>query len=210
MLNPKQGILANLGIQREMGVLGCVNPWKVINRYLYSSRLSSSHCFIFLFFPYTSGSPGPEVFSGLLSQNNRSIGNISNKRRCANGYVNGYIQSQCLTLQMDSSLPGSSVHGDFPGKNTGVDCHALLWVIFPKQGLNVSPAAPAFQADYLPYTHTHTHTHTTHIHTHTYERERYPWPGRQSLHHINKPCIDCWSCHLWSCLHYLRFRPLKG
>ena len=27
---------------------------------------------------------------------------------------------------MDSSLPGSSVHGDSPGKNTGVSCHALL------------------------------------------------------------------------------------
>jgi len=27
---------------------------------------------------------------------------------------------------MDCSLPGSSVHGDFPGKNTGVGFHALL------------------------------------------------------------------------------------
>ena len=27
---------------------------------------------------------------------------------------------------MDYSLPGSSVHGDSPGKNTGVSCHALL------------------------------------------------------------------------------------
>ena len=26
---------------------------------------------------------------------------------------------------MDCSPPGSSVHGDFPGKNTGVGCHAL-------------------------------------------------------------------------------------
>ena len=26
---------------------------------------------------------------------------------------------------MDCSLPGSSVYGDFPGKNTGVGCHAL-------------------------------------------------------------------------------------
>ena len=34
----------------------------------------------------------------------------------------------CLTLcdPMDCSLPGSSVHGDSPGKNTGVGCHALL------------------------------------------------------------------------------------
>ena len=27
---------------------------------------------------------------------------------------------------MDSSSPGPSVHGDSPGKNTGVGCHVLL------------------------------------------------------------------------------------
>ena len=27
---------------------------------------------------------------------------------------------------MDCNLPSSSVHGDSPGKNTGVGCHALL------------------------------------------------------------------------------------
>ena len=34
----------------------------------------------------------------------------------------------CLTLcdPMDCSPPGSSVHGDSPGKNTGVGCHAML------------------------------------------------------------------------------------
>ena len=37
---------------------------------------------------------------------------------------------------MDSSPPGSSVHGDSPGKNTGVGCRALLQQIFPTQGLN--------------------------------------------------------------------------
>ena len=44
----------------------------------------------------------------------------------------------CLTLcdPRDCSLPGSSVHGDSPGKNTGVGCHALLQGIFPNQGLN--------------------------------------------------------------------------
>ena len=32
--------------------------------------------------------------------------------------------------------PGSSVHGDSPGKNTGIGCHALLQGIFPTQGSN--------------------------------------------------------------------------
>ena len=33
-------------------------------------------------------------------------------------------------------LPGSSVHGDSPGKNTRVGCHALHQGIFPTQGSN--------------------------------------------------------------------------
>ena len=37
---------------------------------------------------------------------------------------------------MDCSPPGSSVHGDSPGKNTGVGCHALLQGISPTQGSN--------------------------------------------------------------------------
>ena len=36
----------------------------------------------------------------------------------------------------DCNPPGSSVHGDSPGKNTGVGCHALLQGIFPTQGSN--------------------------------------------------------------------------
>ena len=37
---------------------------------------------------------------------------------------------------MVCSLRGSSVHGDSPGKNIGVGCHALLQGIFPTQGSN--------------------------------------------------------------------------
>ena len=37
---------------------------------------------------------------------------------------------------MDYGPPGSSVHGDSPGKNTGVGCHALLQGLFLTQGLN--------------------------------------------------------------------------
>ena len=38
---------------------------------------------------------------------------------------------------MDCSLPGSSVHENFPGKNTGMGCHAFLQGIFPTQGSNL-------------------------------------------------------------------------
>jgi len=37
---------------------------------------------------------------------------------------------------MGCSLPGSSVHGDSPGKNIGVGCCALPQGIFPTQGSN--------------------------------------------------------------------------
>ena len=48
------------------------------------------------------------------------------------------VTQSYLTLwdPMDDCLPGSSVHGDSPGKNTGVGCHALLQRIFPTQGSN--------------------------------------------------------------------------
>ena len=36
----------------------------------------------------------------------------------------------------DCSLPASSVHGTFPGKNTGAGCHFQVQGIFPTQGLN--------------------------------------------------------------------------
>ena len=48
------------------------------------------------------------------------------------------VVQACPTLcnSMDCSPPGSSLHGDSPGKNTGVGCHALLQGIFPTQGSN--------------------------------------------------------------------------
>ena len=38
---------------------------------------------------------------------------------------------------MDCSLPNTSVHGDYLGKNNGVSCHALLQGIFPTKRSNL-------------------------------------------------------------------------
>ena len=48
------------------------------------------------------------------------------------------VTQSCPALcdPMNCSPPGSSVHWDSPGKNTGVGCHSLLQEIFPTQGLN--------------------------------------------------------------------------
>ena len=52
--------------------------------------------------------------------------------------VESEIAQSCPTLcdLRDCSLPGTYVHGDFPDKNTGAGCHALLQGIFPTQGSN--------------------------------------------------------------------------
>ena len=48
------------------------------------------------------------------------------------------VTDSCPTLcnPMDCSPPGFSVHGDSPGKNTGVGCHAFLQGSYPNQRSN--------------------------------------------------------------------------
>ena len=60
------------------------------------------------------------------------------------------VTQLCPTLcnPMDYSPPGSSVHGDSPGKTTGMDCHFLLQGNLPNPG--IKPRSPALQADSLP------------------------------------------------------------
>ena len=49
-----------------------------------------------------------------------------------------WVAQLCPALgdAMDCSLPGSSVHGDSPGKSAGLSCCVLLQGIFPAQGSN--------------------------------------------------------------------------
>ena len=49
----------------------------------------------------------------------------------------------CFSHVQLFAIPGSSVHRDSPGKNTGVGGHALLQGIFLTQGSNPSPTSPA-------------------------------------------------------------------
>ena len=56
----------------------------------------------------------------------------------------------CLTLgdPKDCSPPGSSIHGDSPGKKTRVGCHVLLQGNLPNPG--IKPRCPTLKADSLP------------------------------------------------------------
>ena len=56
---------------------------------------------------------------------------------------------------MDYSPPGSTVHADSPGKNTGVGCHSLLQGIFPTRGSNPYLLCLLhWQSGYLPLVRT--------------------------------------------------------
>ena len=61
------------------------------------------------------------------------------------------VTQSCLILcnPVGCGLPGSSVHGDSPGKNTGVGCHAVLVAFspYPTCPLNIS---------YFSWFHRHT------------------------------------------------------
>ena len=64
--------------------------------------------------------------------------NDSSSRCHLNATVLCLVTQSCTTLcdPMDCTLPSSSVHGDSPGKNIRLVCHALLQGIFPIQGSN--------------------------------------------------------------------------
>ena len=57
---------------------------------------------------------------------------------CHHHHVLCLVTKLCLTLwdPKNCSPPGSSIHGDYPGKSTGVGWNALLQGIVSTQGLN--------------------------------------------------------------------------
>ena len=93
--------------------------------------------------PQSIGFPRQEYWSGLPFP---PLRDLSNPRIEATSFAlagrfftpDSAVTQLHLTLcdPMDYSLPDFSVHGDSPGKNTGVGCHALLQGIFPTQVLN--------------------------------------------------------------------------
>ena len=86
------------------------------------------------FFSPRGGCPGV----GLLSRMFINRGMDKEVVMCAKS-----LQS-CLTLgdPLDCSPPGSSVHRDSSGKNTGVGYHALLWGNLPAAGIEPRTKSP--------------------------------------------------------------------
>ena len=63
---------------------------------------------------------------------------LKSRKQMKDNSVLCLVAQLCPTLcdPMNCSPPGSSVHGDSPGKNIWMGCHALLQGIFLTQGLN--------------------------------------------------------------------------
>ena len=118
--------ILNLSGHRTISVLGVKPKALCLKRELRSE--------LFLVYSIYTISSGHITYQ--LNRNKDSC-NSSSVCVCVCVCVCSVTQS-CPTLcdHMDCSLPGSSVHGDSPGKNTGVGCQALLQGIFPTQELN--------------------------------------------------------------------------
>ena len=79
-------------------------------------------------------SPWGRKESGMTEWLNNKLVKFMNKKVCVCLLVAQLRPTRCDPISC--SPPGSSVHGDSPGKNTGVDCHGFLQGIFPTQGSN--------------------------------------------------------------------------
>ena len=100
-----------------------VTPWTVTHQASLSMRFSRQEYWSGLPFPPPGDLPDPGIAP-------TSLASLALVVLCL-------VAQSWPTLWdlMDCSPSGSSVHGDSPGKNTGVGCHALLQGIFPTQGL---------------------------------------------------------------------------
>ena len=65
-----------------------------------------------------------------------SISHSAHSTGCCDALSPSVVSDSCEP--MDCSLPDPSAHGDSPGMNTGMGCHAILQGIFPTQGSNPS------------------------------------------------------------------------
>ena len=95
----------------------------------------SPYCFFYKCFP-----PPTPLFQWLYSLLWR-VTKIQNSHSKKSYFLLLQLLCACLVTQscpalfdaMDCNPPGSLVHGDSPGKNIGVGCHAFLQGVFPIQ-----------------------------------------------------------------------------
>ena len=105
--------------------------------------------------------------------------------------VLGLVAPTCLTLcdHVNCSPPGSSVHGDSPGENAGVDCHALLQGIFPTQGSNPVSCIASRLFTIWATRQAHTYWYMIYI-----KHPKYFWRHEFAFLRVGNWGQDSWSC----------------
>ena len=116
-----------------------VIPWTVAHQALLSIRFSKQEHWNGLPCPPPGNLPNPRIETRFVTA--PALGSLPLAppgKPFSPASAHAHLLLSCPTLcnPKDCNLPGSSVHGNFPGKNTGLGCHALLPEIFPTQGLN--------------------------------------------------------------------------
>ena len=185
-----------------------------------------------------TGSPGPTAGRGSQQGGAGRPGGTKRAERARGSTVSGSRSGLCTldkttapkhfawawSLQsclavcdpMDCSPPGSSVHGNSPGKNIGVGCHALLQGIFLAQGSNLSLMSPALAGGFFTFSI-------------TWEASPPPRPAQSTLSTSYSEIYLGWGVggasgflHLWLCLveplwgcwkqlvHFLSFHRQSG
>ena len=108
---------------------------------------------------------------------------------------------------MDCSPPGSSGHGDSPGKKTGAGCHALLQRDLPNPGIKpasliscvsqkgslplVPPGKPHTIISSVQFSHS---VVSDSLRPHWLQHARFPCPSPTPKAYSNS-CPSCWWCH---------------
>ena len=122
-------------VSRSVHVWFFVTPWTVACQAPLSMEFSrqeywrGSHSLLQGIFPTQAVNPGLLHCRKILYCLSHQGSPLSHDVLCL-------VAQLCPTLCdcMDYSLPVSSVHGDSPGKNTGVGCYVIyLWDLFIKQ-----------------------------------------------------------------------------
>ena len=118
-----------------------VTPWTVAHQALLSMGFSSREQWSGLPFPPPGGLPGSGIIS--VSPVAAALQADFLPTEPPGEACNCHVNNDVLCLDVSDSLqphdcsrPGSSVHADSPGNNTGVSDHALLQGTFPTQGSN--------------------------------------------------------------------------
>ena len=112
-----------------------VTLWSVARQAPLSMGFSRQEYWTELPCPSPGDLPQPGMEPKSLISPALADGSFTTNATCA---VLCLVTQSCPTVwdPMDCSPPDSSVHGDSPGKNTGVGCHAILQGIFLTQRSN--------------------------------------------------------------------------